>query len=212
MNVKDKQRAISEFLPLEGRVSEKIMIHFQNEYGSAAYFRVSVFRWIIEVRRGNEELRYEGRPERSYQHETDAAIRSILQKGPNTSLRTIAKTLSISPETVRIHMSRISYILKTLRWIPHMLTCELKQVRLSMCLQLLPKLRTYAHDNWRHLVTGDEPWLHHEYVRDRTWTAWDENGSEVENRTVASRKRMLIVSLNPHGVPCWYNACPEKVI
>jgi hypothetical protein len=56
MDVKDGQRAISEFLLLEGCVSEEIMTYLHTAYDSAAYFRVSVFRWISEARRGHEEL------------------------------------------------------------------------------------------------------------------------------------------------------------
>jgi hypothetical protein len=44
-------------------------------------------------------------------------------------------------------MSRIDYTLKTLCWIPHALTYELKHVRLTKFLQLLPKLRAHTHDN-----------------------------------------------------------------
>jgi hypothetical protein len=122
-------------------------------------------RWINEVRNGNEEFRNEGRPGRPYRYETGAAIRSILQEDPNAFLRTIAETLSISPEMVRTHVSRIGYTLKTLRWIPHMLTSELKQVRLTMYLQLLPKLRTHVHNHWRNLVMEDGSWFYYEYVR-----------------------------------------------
>jgi hypothetical protein len=57
-----------------------------------------------EIRHGNEELRNDGRPGRPYRYETDAVIRSILQDGPNDSLRTAADMLSISLETVRTHM------------------------------------------------------------------------------------------------------------
>jgi hypothetical protein len=39
------------------------MMRLRNVYGSAAYCCVSVFRWIKEVLRGNEELRKEGHPE-----------------------------------------------------------------------------------------------------------------------------------------------------
>jgi hypothetical protein len=60
-----------------------------------------VFRWIREVHRGNEELGNEGRAGRPCRHEVDAAIWSILQDEPNVSLRTIAETMAISPETIR---------------------------------------------------------------------------------------------------------------
>jgi hypothetical protein len=115
-----------------------------------------VFRWMNEIRRGNEELRNERGPERPYHYETDAVLCSILRDDPNTSLRTIADMLSIAPETVRTHMSRIGSPLKSLRWIPHALTSKPKQIRFDLCLQLTPKLRAHGHDNWRHLVTGDE--------------------------------------------------------
>jgi hypothetical protein len=57
-------------------------------------------------------------------------IRSILQEDLKASLNTFAETLSLSRETIRTQMLRMGYTLKTLRWIPYVLTCELKQVRL----------------------------------------------------------------------------------
>jgi hypothetical protein len=63
MNVKDKQRTIIEFLLLEGCAGEEIAVHPRNVYGSAASCRASVFTWISEVHRGNEELRNKERSE-----------------------------------------------------------------------------------------------------------------------------------------------------
>jgi hypothetical protein len=70
-----------------------------------------------------------------------------------------------------------------------------------MCLQLLPKLRAHAHNNWHDLVTGDESWswFYYEYVRSRTWTARDENALEVANKTIATGKSVLTALWNPHG-------------
>jgi hypothetical protein len=50
MDVKDKQRAVIEFLLLKGCTGDKIVVHLQNVYGSAAYCRASVFKRISEVR------------------------------------------------------------------------------------------------------------------------------------------------------------------
>jgi DNA-binding NarL/FixJ family response regulator len=93
---------------LEECPSEEIVIFLRNVLG-----RASVFRSIDEIHWASEELRNEGCPGRTYQNETDA-IRSILQEDPNASLKTIAETLSFSPQTVRTHMSRTGYTLKTL--------------------------------------------------------------------------------------------------
>jgi hypothetical protein len=107
MDVKQKEGAFIEFLLLEGRPDDEIAASLQNVYAQDAYSRVSVFGWIQEVRRGNEEPQNEGRPWRACQHKIDAAIRSIPQDDPNALLRTIGETLSVSPETVRTHVARI---------------------------------------------------------------------------------------------------------
>jgi DNA-binding CsgD family transcriptional regulator len=115
MDVKLTQRTVIEFLLREGCARDEIATRLQNVYGEDAYYCASVFRSIQETRRGNEELRNEGRPGRPCRREVDAAIRSILQDEPSDSLRTIAETLVISPETVRTHMTRIGSTLKALR-------------------------------------------------------------------------------------------------
>jgi hypothetical protein len=56
MDVKDNKRAAIECFLFKGGASEKIVIHLLNMYGSVAYCRGSVFRWISEVRRGNDEI------------------------------------------------------------------------------------------------------------------------------------------------------------
>jgi DNA-binding NarL/FixJ family response regulator len=138
MDVKQKQGTVIEFLLLEGCAGDEIATRLQNVDGEDTYCRASVLRWILEIQRGNEELGNEGRPGRPCRHEVDATIRSILQGKPSASLRTIAETLAISPETVRTHMTRIGYPLKALCWIAHTLTSELKHTGVTMCMQLLP--------------------------------------------------------------------------
>jgi hypothetical protein len=198
IDVEQKRRAVIEFLLLERCEGDDILLRLQTAHSRDAYNRASVFRGMNEIRRGNEELRNEGCHRRSYCYEMDAALRPILRDDPNTFLRTMADTLSISPETVRTHMWPIGYTMKSLRWIPHALTSGLKQTHFDLCLQMLPKLRAHAHDNWRHLITENESWFYYEYVQDRIWTARDENTPEVENRTIASAKTLLTVLCNPH--------------
>jgi hypothetical protein len=61
MEAKDKQRAVIEFVLLEGCAGEELKISLENVYGSDACCCASVLRWINEDRSGNEELRNEGR-------------------------------------------------------------------------------------------------------------------------------------------------------
>jgi hypothetical protein len=74
-----------------------------------------------------------------------------------------------------------------------------------MRVQLLPKLRVSSRDNWRNLITQAKSWFYYEYLRDRIWTARDDNTPEVEKRTISSRKSMSTALWNPHGfqvMPC----------
>jgi hypothetical protein len=56
MDVEQKQRAVIEFLLLKVYEGGDIVRRFQNAYGRDAYCRVSVFRWMNEIRRGNQEF------------------------------------------------------------------------------------------------------------------------------------------------------------
>jgi hypothetical protein len=61
MDVKEKQWAVIEFLLIEGYEGNDIVLRLQNASGRGAYSRASVFRWMNEIRRGNEELGNEER-------------------------------------------------------------------------------------------------------------------------------------------------------
>jgi transposase len=126
MDVKQKQRTVIEFLLLEGRAGEEITIRLYDVYGEDAYSRVTVFRWINRIRSSDGELESEKPPSRPPRYETDRQIQEIIRDHPFPSLRMIAEMLGISPETVRLLLLRIGYVLKALHWIPHTLTEDLK--------------------------------------------------------------------------------------
>jgi hypothetical protein len=71
MNVKTEQRAVIEFLFLEGSDREEIAQYLRNVEGDQVYFRAAVLQWIKKIRNGNEELCHEG-PSRRYQYEIDS--------------------------------------------------------------------------------------------------------------------------------------------
>jgi DNA-binding NarL/FixJ family response regulator len=107
------QRAVIEFLLLEGGAGEE----GRDTPPERVRLSCVLSRFDIQMdqrsspRQGRTAK--QGRPGRSDRHETDAAIQLILQGDTNDPLRTIAETLSISPETVRTQMSRIRDTLKT---------------------------------------------------------------------------------------------------
>jgi hypothetical protein len=56
MDVRWKQRAVIEFLLLEGYEADDLVLRLQNACGRDACCRASVFRWMNEIRHGTEEL------------------------------------------------------------------------------------------------------------------------------------------------------------
>jgi hypothetical protein len=156
-----------------------------------------VFQELEDIRKRAQARRkqapqdWEQRRPRKPDDATRSILKSILSARKDTLLQaltemsgpfaiciSLSKTFGIElfwpPACERLQQVDVSDF-----WIPHALTRELKEVHLTVCFQLLPKLRPYAHDNWRHLVTGDESWFYYEYVRDRIWTARDENATDA---------------------------------
>jgi hypothetical protein len=67
MDGRGKQRTVTKLLLLEGYASGEIVIHLLGMDGSPGYCCASVFRWISEVRCGDEELRNERRSGRPFE-------------------------------------------------------------------------------------------------------------------------------------------------
>jgi predicted DNA-binding transcriptional regulator AlpA len=82
MHTKHKQRAVIEFLLLDGRSGDEIIIHLRKVYEKAAYSRTTVFRWINQIRSGNSELQSDKSPGRAPRSEMDGGIRNILRDNP----------------------------------------------------------------------------------------------------------------------------------
>jgi hypothetical protein len=70
----------------------------------------------------------------------------------------MAETLQVSHSTVLkyLHDDFQSF---HLRWVPHLLTPELRGQRHAYAIEMIPILAAAAHERWHHFVTGDESWL-----------------------------------------------------
>src|ERR1700761_2617270 len=56
----------------------------------------------------------------------------------------------------KLGMSKVSS-----RWVPRMLTPEIKQTRVDACRELLDWYKSDSENFFSRIVTGDETWLHH---------------------------------------------------
>jgi hypothetical protein len=112
------------------------------------------------VRFDCQDLHNEIRTRRSSLDDVDAKILAILNKSTFESACSIAERLRIGHATVLeyLHVS-IGFKSFHLRWVPHLLTDDLRQKRKEHASAILPFLYAAQHDRWHNLVTGDESWF-----------------------------------------------------
>jgi hypothetical protein len=75
-----------------------------------------------------------------------------------------------------------------LRWVPHLLTDDLRQTRKEHASAMLPFLYAAQCDGWHHLVTADESWFFFNTSPCRMWT--------LSRDDVATKPRLDIQSKN----------------
>jgi hypothetical protein len=99
-----------------------------------------------------------------------------------------------------------------LRWVPHFLTAEQKQIRVQMAIKLLQILSVHSTRQWHDIVTLGKSWIYLFSEHDLMRTAPGEIVVDRERHTVQSPKFMLTIVWNPIGfhVPC-SESSPEGV-
>jgi hypothetical protein len=153
------QRVIIRFLSTEGIGANKIAIRFQAQFDEHAYKLRTIQFWITEVRSGRQDLHDEIRTGRPSLDDLDAKIVAILDKSHFESARSIAERLYVGHSIVLRHLhTSIGFRSFHLRWVPHLLSDDLRQKRKEHATAMLPFLHAAERDGWHHLVTGDESW------------------------------------------------------
>jgi hypothetical protein len=77
-----------------------------------------------------------------------------------------------------------SFVVKHLRWVPHILTATQKMERVTLSIDLLRQLRSIEHHGWQFIITLDESWFYssagHEYI----WLRQEEQPPERPRHTI----------------------------
>jgi hypothetical protein len=137
------QRVIIRFLSNEGIADDEIIIKLQAQFVEHVYKLRTVQFWIGEVRFGRQDLHDEIRTGRPPLDDCDAKILAILNKSAFESARSIAERLHVS-RTIVLNYLRLSIGFKSfhLRWVPHLLTEDLRQKRKDDARAMLPSVIT----------------------------------------------------------------------
>jgi hypothetical protein len=101
---------------------------------------------------------------------------------PFSSVREVLRRICLPRSTVhpRRHLTQsLRFTVRHLRWVPHFLTAEQKQIRVQTAVELLQVLSVQSTHQWHDIVTLDESWIYLFSEHDLMWTA---PGQIVVNR------------------------------
>ena len=145
---------------------------------------------------------------RSWTHSTpdpienplDDAIRQTLDEMPFASVRQIAHRLCQSSTTIYRHLTgALGFVLKHLRWVPHILTAAQKADRVGKSGELLRLLRSMNKGRRHLIVTLDECWFYLHEDHSVQWLPPGEKPAVRERITVQTPKMMLTIVWNTEG-------------
>jgi hypothetical protein len=151
------QRVIIRFLWNDGIDANQITARLQAQFGEHVYKLRTVRFWIAEEGFGRQDLHDEIRTGTPPLDDLDAKIVTILDKSPFESTCSIAERLRLGYATVLEHLYlSIGFKSFHLRWVPHLLTDDLREKRKEHANAMLPFLYAAQRDSWHNPVTGDK--------------------------------------------------------
>jgi len=147
MSMRLKQRAVTEFLSAENVTSAEIHSRLQAVYGEDTVNRTTVNRWAIKFRecepcRANiVDQRRSGRPLSVTDDRHQKQVDELIKHDRHITQKQIAGRLGMSKERVGYIIGLFGYTKVCFRWLPCMLTTEMKQKHVEICEELLKRYR-----------------------------------------------------------------------
>ncbi|KAG5316476.1 GVQW3 protein, partial [Acromyrmex insinuator] len=148
MEVRLKQRAVIEFLVAEGCEPKEIHARLKNVYGDETIDISNVRRWVVNAKKVNSgslkisdlssRSDLSGRPKTAVTDGNVQKIDDLIHENRRITQHKIARIVGISKERVNhIISNELEYRKICARWVPRMLTDEMKKKRLDMCKEIL---------------------------------------------------------------------------
>ena len=123
--------------------------------------------WFKRFREGDTSL--EDQPRSGRPLECDVAqLKALVEDNPRLTTRELAAMLGCSYSTIDRHLNEMGKVSKLGSWVPHQLTPDNIQQRITICNSLLSKRN--RHRFLQQIITGDEKWvLYVNHTRKRQW-------------------------------------------
>lgn len=136
-------RAVIKYFVKKGLSATDIHADMKNTLGEAAPSFSTVAKWTSEFKRGRQSVEDDhrsGRPKTATTPQMIQKVHNIVMEDRRLKLREIAETVGISKEGVgNILHEELGMKKLSARWVPRLLTCDQKLIRMRICQENLER-------------------------------------------------------------------------
>ena len=158
-------RAVIRFLLLEGENATNIHKRLSNVCGKSSPSYSTVASWVSEFKRGRKDLNDEpraGRPVSQSTAENVDKVHQLVLENRKISIECIVQETGLSTGTVHtILHEHLSMSKVCARWVPKMMTPDMKATRVNTSSVLLSRYNVNPENFLSRVVTGDETWVYY---------------------------------------------------
>lgn len=134
-------------------------------YGEYSMKQATVYKWYNRFKDGQELVSSQersGRPSTSVNEDKKVRVDELVRNNRRITVSEIEVEVGVSHGSAVLILSQLGYSKVCARWVPHLLSEEQRQNRVSICLQWQSRMRREGADNFlKRVVTCDETWVHH---------------------------------------------------
>jgi hypothetical protein len=195
------QPPIVSYLSLEGMSACEIHDDIVATLGSDAVPYNSVTRYLREARFPPSKPELHPADVQRDHDDSDQAILAALEESPFASVRQLSRLTHPSTTVYRLLTQPLGFVARHLRWVPHTGSDAQNGERVNLSPQLLRMLEVQHDQAWHGIVILDKSWFYLSTDYEFVWPPRDEIVPERERHTIQSKKFMLTIVWNPHGVP-----------
>jgi len=164
MEVRMKQRCVTEFLHAEKLAPNDIHRRLLNVYGDQTVDVSTVRRWVACFSSGDSDVKDKprsGQPCTAVTPRKEERLDQQIRANRWIATREPCTELNIGCNALETMVGMFEYRKVCARWVPRMLTQELKEHRMQVCQYLLNQYEAEGDSFLDHIITGDETWCHH---------------------------------------------------
>jgi histone-lysine N-methyltransferase SETMAR len=159
-----------------------------------------------KFRKGDYDLEDKSRPGRPPKL-ADELLQGALEENPFLTTRELGDIFQVSPTTISTHISRLGYVHKYSRWVPHKLSEVHLTNRITICTSHITRLN--SEDFIDRIITADEKWIVYDNgKRHKGFAKKGQSLPATPKPEIHQKKAMLCIWWNSKG-PVHFELLPK---